>query len=110
MSTTIKKFHQIEPEPLAVTTEELQARMDKLDVPRQATRPSAVPPVKRNAETKPPLRKVSLQLPEYLWDELHDRARKQRCSMRHVIMRALVTEGFTIETDDLVEDGRKVRT
>jgi len=63
------------------------------------------------ALVKPPavLRRVTLDLPEYVVDQLHDRARSARCTTRHVVMSALKSTGVTINDDDMISDGRRLR-
>ena len=60
---------------------------------------------------KPPavLRRVTLDLPEYVVDQLHDRARAARCTTRHVVMTALKSTGVQINDDDMISDGRRLR-
>jgi len=55
------------------------------------------------------LRRVTLDLPEYVVDQLHDRARSARCTTRHVIMTALQEAGVSINDDDMISDGRRLR-
>lgn len=55
------------------------------------------------------LRRVTLDLPEYVVDQLHDRARSARCTTRHVVMSALKTTGVTIYDEDMISDGRRLR-
>lgn len=55
------------------------------------------------------LRRVTLDLPEYVVDQLHDRARAARCTTRHVIMTALKATGVSINDDDMISDGRRLR-
>ena len=55
------------------------------------------------------LRRVTLDLPEYVVDQLHDRARSARCTTRHVVMSALKSTGVTINDDDMISDGRRLR-
>ena len=55
------------------------------------------------------IRRVTLDLPEYVVDQLHDRARIARCTTRHVIMIALKATGVTINDDDMISDGRRLR-
>lgn len=61
------------------------------------------------AKPVPVMRRVTLDLPEYVVDQLHDRARASRCTTRHVIMTALKATGVTINDDDMISDGRRVR-
>ena len=60
---------------------------------------------------KPPtvLRRVTLDLPEYVVDQLHDRARSARCTTRHIVMSALKSNGVTINDEDMISDGRRLR-
>jgi hypothetical protein len=55
------------------------------------------------------LKTVNLELPDYVWTELKIRAAHQQTTLKHVIMKALVKEGFSIEAKDMIEDGRRLR-
>jgi hypothetical protein len=55
------------------------------------------------------MKKVNFELPDYVWTELKIRAAHKQSSVRHVLMEALQTEGFTIHEIDMVEDGRRLR-
>jgi chromosome partitioning protein len=70
-------------------------------VPAAAAEPAA------KAASK--LKTVNLELPDYVWTELKIRAAHQQTSLKHVIMKALVVDGITIEARDMIEDGRRLR-
>lgn len=55
------------------------------------------------------MKSVNLELPLYLWTDLKIRAAQSQTSLRHVIMKALKAEGFTIADIDMIEDGRRLR-
>lgn len=48
-------------------------------------------------------------MPEYVWKEMKLRAVHRGTSLRHVILTALVAEGFEIKDADMFEDGRRHR-
>lgn len=55
------------------------------------------------------LRRISLNLPEYVARQLQNRAFESRCTVRHMIMAALKKDGIDIEDADMIEDGRRDR-
>lgn len=55
------------------------------------------------------MKTVNLELPDYVWTDLKIRAAHKQTSVRHIVMTALKSEGFTIADVDMVEDGRRVR-
>lgn len=55
------------------------------------------------------MKSVTLDLPDYLWSELKIRAVQDESSLRHIVMSALKTAGFTINSEDMIQDGRRVR-
>lgn len=60
----------------------------------------------------PALRKpvhLSIDLPDYLADELRVRAARQRCSVRHLVLQALRAIGHVIDDVDMAPDGRRRR-
>lgn len=52
---------------------------------------------------------LNIDLPDYVWTELKIRAAHRQTSVRHVVMTALLAEGFHIEEADMIEDGRRLR-
>ena len=69
--------------------------------------PEPVKPVVQ-AEVKQ-LRRISLNLPEYVARQLQNRAFENRCTVRHMIMASLKKDGIDIEDADMIEDGRRDR-
>lgn len=55
------------------------------------------------------MHRFNVEVPEYIADQIYDRARAERCTARHVIMQALRTAGITINEDDMISDGRRRR-
>lgn len=81
-----------------------------------ASAPAASAPTKASAATndrgatpRSRMKTVNLELPDYVWTELKIRAVERQTSLRHVVMRALITDGVTIAEVDVVEDGRRLR-
>jgi hypothetical protein len=56
-----------------------------------------------------PCKSFNLSVPDYLFEELGMQAVKRRVTKRYLILEALAKAGFTIEPQDLEEDGRRRR-
>jgi|SRR5688572_1561076 hypothetical protein len=112
--------------PLNVDDEKLERLaaekgVGKFEKPAQERREGAVPsaiqitaPAPANTpeadeKTTPNLKTVNLELPAYVWTELKIRAAHQQTSLKHVIMKALLADGITIQDADMIEDGRRLR-
>jgi len=77
-----------------------------------ATPPAAEPTNRRkqrSATTPSPVRRLAVDLPEYLIREVADRAHKNETTNRYEITKALHKAGFHVEPADLKEDGRRER-
>ena len=63
------------------------------------------------AEDKPTPRekwgRVTVELPQDVIDQLKERALRNRCSVRHLVMKALRTANIRIREADMSEDARK---
>ena len=63
------------------------------------------------AEEKPTPRekwgRVTVELPQDVIDQLKERALRNRCSVRHLVMKALRTANIRIREADMIEDARK---
>ncbi len=63
------------------------------------------------AEDKPTPRekwgRVTVELPQDVIDQLKERALRNRCSVRHLVMKALRTANIRIREADMIEDARK---
>lgn len=108
--TTVRDF-----KPLAAifaTDADLEAFAARKGVPTlSAAATQATPTIASDPAPKvlQVVRRVTLDLPEYVVDQLHDRARRSRCTKRHIIMTALKAAGVTINDDDMISDGRRLR-
>lgn len=56
------------------------------------------------------LKGINLEVPDYVWTDLKIRAAHAQTSVRHIIMKALRANGIVIADDDMVEDGRRLRS
>ena len=78
----------------------------------QGRPPMAAKPKEKAADTTTPrseMKSLNLELPGYVWTELKIRAAQQQTSLKHVVMKALVKDGITIQDADMIEDGRRLR-
>ncbi len=71
--------------------------------------PEQMPVAVTDATPRSEMKSLNLELPVYVWTELKIRAAKEQTSLRHVVMKALVTDGVTINDSDMIEDGRRLR-
>jgi len=55
------------------------------------------------------MKSLNLELPGYVWTDLKIRAAQRQTSLKHVVMSALVKDGITINEEDMIEDGRRLR-
>lgn len=74
----------------------------------EATEPPAPSPSETKADSpQPPQGRLTLELPVYLIDDLRMTAARNKCSVRHLIMKALAGDGHQIQSNDLVSDRRR---
>ena len=55
------------------------------------------------------MKTLNLDVPDYLSTDLKIRAAHNQTSVRHVVMIALIKDGFVIKDADMIEDGRRLR-
>jgi len=55
------------------------------------------------------LKPLKLMVPNYLFRELTVRAAESSVTKKYLILKALQDAGFTVESEDLEEDGRRLR-
>lgn len=104
-------------EPLDVDDAALDRLNGELGVPTLTrpvanagrSKPRSPAPIK-SAPVRPPLEKLTIELPSYLMDALRRSALDERTTVRHVVMLALQKKGFKVEKADLVPDGRRQRS
>jgi hypothetical protein len=93
----------VHPTPLADDAE--QGHHDQAQAARSTRRVRE--PVTGKATPRTKWGRVTIELPDYLIEELKMRVVKNKSSLRHVIMKALRAQDFTILDADLIKDGRK---
>lgn len=71
---------------------------------RASTSPAAAPALSPDTEVAP----LGFA-PRYVLDQIHAEARRQRSSMRYVVLCALKAQGFEVRDEDLIPDGRRLR-
>ncbi|MET4724851.1 hypothetical protein ABIF63_008957 [Bradyrhizobium japonicum] len=123
MKTNRPPFRPLDPD---VTDEHLEnlarekgvGTLQKPEAPReqgpkivvQAPATAAVPePPAKGATPRSRMKPINIEAPDYLQVELKVRAAHRQTSVRHVILSALVKDGFTIAEADMIEDGRRAR-
>jgi hypothetical protein len=52
---------------------------------------------------------IKFEAPLYLIDELHSAARRQRSSLKYLLLSTLKAQGFDVRDEDLIPDGRRLR-
>jgi len=55
------------------------------------------------------MKAMNLELPDYVMQQLKERAIREDCSVRHIIMKGLAGEGIAIRAHDMITDGRRNR-
>jgi hypothetical protein len=55
------------------------------------------------------MKTMNLELPDYVMQQLKERAIREDCSVRHLIMKGLAGEGIAIRAPDMIADGRRNR-
>jgi hypothetical protein len=55
------------------------------------------------------IQRIPVELPDYAFQDLKRRALDNRCSARHIVMKALRAYGIHIDDEDMPEDGRRLR-
>jgi hypothetical protein len=68
--------------------------------------PERAPPA---SKPRASLKTLQLLIPEYLFEELHLKAARQRVTKKYLVLRALAAAGYHVEVADLEEDGRRLR-
>jgi len=90
------------------TDEQIEAFAARKGMPTML-RPVAETPIPVAEVKDAVLRRVTLNIPDYVAKQLQGRAVDGRCTVRHVIMSALQRDGIEIDEADMVSDGRRLR-
>lgn len=77
---------------------------DPADAPKGRKKREPVPGA---ATPRSKWQRVTVELPDYLVNELKDRAHEQRISIRHAVMKAMRAAHYKIIDADMIEDARK---
>jgi hypothetical protein len=96
-----------------VTTGEAPAAPVTTPTPEQVS-PVEPTPIRRrgkgsaaSVQSQSPVRRMAVDLPVYLISAIRKRAAEEETTIRYVVTRALRKDGFTVESRDLIEDGRR---
>jgi hypothetical protein len=73
------------------------------------TRPVESPKAFNEPAPRVETRRMSLDLPVYVFEDIRQRALDGNCSARYVILKALRSAGIHIKEDDMAVDGRRDR-
>lgn len=57
----------------------------------------------------PAMKTLQLIIPDYLFEQLHMDAARQRVTKKYLVLQALIHAGYRVDRDDLEEDGRRNR-
>lgn len=86
------------------------------DLTSQTPKPSGKPAASRKAkkqahveEEGPSVRRMTIDLPAYLFSAIYRRGFEQGACAKYVILQALHTDGFDIKPEDMTKDGRRIR-
>jgi hypothetical protein len=104
-----------------LTPDQLREGMDELAVPRitapsspaatgqgdAAAKESRSRPTQTKATPRDKMKRVTFEVPDYLFDALRDKAHAERCSIRSVVMKALRIADFRVEDADMQDDARR---
>jgi hypothetical protein len=71
--------------------------------------PVATQPTPSETHKRRSIQRIPVELPDYAIQDLKRRALDNRCSARHIIMKALRVYGIHIDDEDMPEDGRRLR-
>jgi len=71
--------------------------------------PVASEPAPAETRKRRSIQRIPVELPYYAFEDLKRRALDNRCSARHIIMKALRAYGIHIDDEDMPEDGRRLR-
>lgn len=98
--------------PAEPTEAEIEAFAERRGIPVLKTVEVPAPAVPTETEAAPlaPSTRIAVDMPIYLADQLKLRALKERCSTRFLILKAIRSAGFDINEQDLVADGRRIRS
>jgi hypothetical protein len=92
--------------------EDDEALMKRIDVvAREKGLPSLTPELAKPTEAAEPrpMKPIKLMVPDYLFRELTMNAADRSVTKKYLILKALLDAGYKVESEDMEEDGRRVR-
>lgn len=98
----------VDPEPMPASTGEAETPVGKTGRAREGEGRGSI------SVTAPSLEEgeyatLKFEAPLYLIDELHAAARRQRSSLKYLLLSTLKAQGFEVRDEDLIPDGRRLR-
>lgn len=89
-----------------------ERKIPSMTYPGEGEGPLAETPKATEVASLPPrrsIKRIPVELPDYVVEDVKRRALDGNCSARHIIMRALRAYGLHIADEDMPEDGRRIR-
>jgi hypothetical protein len=100
----------VDPEPMPASTarDERAEAGQNAEIAREGEDGSSVP-VPASLRQEGEYSTLKFEAPLYLIDELHAAARRQRSSLKYLLLTTLKAQGFEVRDEDLIPDGRRIR-
>ena len=100
----------VDPEPMPADTvrEETATATPKIETVREGETGGSLP-VAPPSLPEGEYATLKFEAPLYLIDELHAAARRQRSSLKYLLLSTLKAQGFAVRDEDLIPDGRRLR-
>ena len=73
------------------------------------SREKGVPSLQTSHATPTKTKRLNLEVPEYLMIQLKTRAVQENCTVRHLVMKALLQADYDIQEQDMTSDKRRIR-
>ncbi len=80
--------------------------------PKAPIKPASLRKAKKQTQIEeegPAVRRMTVDLPAYLFSAIYRRGFEQGACAKYVILQALHSDGFEIKPEDMTKDGRRVR-
>jgi hypothetical protein len=95
----------VDPEPVRSTEQSVEAKTESAGGGENTRSVSPTAPSASEIEYAT----LKFEAPLYLIDELHAAARRQRSSLKYLLLSTLKAQGFEVRDEDLIPDGRRLR-
>ncbi|WP_423415889.1 hypothetical protein RLW55_06090 [Hyphomicrobium sp. B1] len=77
--------------------------------PAEASEPKPVVKRVRKSSQPAPVRRLAVELPDYLFTAISKKAAEEGTTKRYIVLEALRAHGFVVNDIDFSEDGRRVQ-